>query len=273
MKVKDICKVQYLSCVEAYFGAWFRDYVELPALYCESYLSWHEIAGAFSNSTVNYANFSLIPRLQELAERVGLVTHCKENGFPVKRGKGELVLLSVKENFFTKQKPWRSDHYIALEKCTAKKIYYLNEYPLEEGETPFAEFSDKFGGTCLIYRATGNDGQAGLLWQSKTQAERLSGDKLSEPPQIISVKRLRDAVGILRVSRRRTMEWLTWYAKNRYIADAERLRKRLTEQISYADKCYFLLQKMMIRCERDEKILRGITLRLQDLEPNIGERE
>lgn len=266
MTIKDICKVHYLSCVEAYFGAWIRDYIELPALYCESYLSWDEVVRAFTDDRVNYADFSLIPRLQELSERVGITTHCKGNVIPAVRGKDELMLLSVKENFFSRQKPWRSDHYISVERLTEKKISYLNEYPLEEGEISLAEFSDQFGGTCLIYRVTGNDGQAEILRQSELQLQKLRGNELSKMPNSLSVKQLRDAIGILRVSRKRTLEWLTWYEQNCYVIGGDELRERIAKQINYADKYYFLAQRLMIRGETDENFIQEAVQRLGEME-------
>ena len=115
MKIEDICKVQYLSCVEAYFGAWVKDKIPLGALYCESFLSWTEILKAFS-SYETYANFSKIRRLQDFAEHIGLISHkmtdtlLSSDQFDVKT----LTLFAVNDSFFVKRKAWREDHYIAI---------------------------------------------------------------------------------------------------------------------------------------------------------------
>lgn len=245
MTTKDICEVHYLSCVEAYFGAWIKNFIELPLLYAESFISWNDILKSFQNPSVNYANFSLIPRIQDFAERIGIVAHRKEQGVPRGIKKGELVLLSVKENFFSKQKPWRSDHYIAVERVTAKSIKYLNEYPLESGELLRTEFNDKFGGNSLIYTLC----SAEMDFAKKSDILQCAKPTNLQHfcPSELPLQRVRDAIGVLRVSRRRTVAWLDWYTRKNYVPNKEKIRETLLAQIKYADNSYFRLQSMIVR--------------------------
>lgn len=270
MTVKDVCKVHYLSCVEAYFGAWIRNRVELPALYCESFITWSEIAGLFAEGNAEYASFSAIKRLQDLAEEVGLTRHERKKGM-IRLDEchdGELTLLSVNESFIKGRKPWRNDHYIAVEKLTDKTLRYINEYPLETGEVFLAEFKDEFGGTCLIYSTTEAFERHELIKRSELQVKRLcKSENKREVAYIDSEKRLRDAIGILRVSRKRTLEWLIWYARNSYVEKAEEIQRKLTKQIAYADNCFFRLQSMIIRDQTNGAVLREITERLFETEP------
>lgn len=245
MTINEIGKVHALSCVEAYFGAWVKDYAELPALYAESYLPWGEIVTAFETPTVRYANFPYLPRIQDLAERYGMVTHRRERGLPQRRSDGDLVLLYANEKFFSKQKPWRGDGCIAAE-ITDRSIKYFNEYPLESGEIPRAEFEDKFIGESLVYSFSGTDAvpeRGASLLQSPRAARAPYGADFT-------LQRLRDAIGILRISRRRTAEWLDWYAREHNVPQKEKIRNRLVGQIRYADECFVRLQGALIRNER-----------------------
>ena len=270
MTTKDICKVHYLSCVEAYFGAWIKDFIELPLLYGESYISWNDIVNAFNNPMVNYANFPCIPRIQDLAERIGIVTHRKEQGIPQLGNKCELILLSVNESFFQKQRPWRIDHYIAVEELTAKKLKYLNEYPLEAGELTIKEFNSKFGGDSLIFSlsSTGNH----IIEKKRLSQLQIPNDLQFTCDSILPIQRLRDAIGILRVSRRRTAEWVDWYSRQNSISNLAQLQEKLSAQIKFADNCYLRLQSAILRNnELHKSILQEMTERLADMEIQIKE--
>lgn len=246
MTEKDICKVHYLSCVEAYFGAWIKEYIPLAALYCGSYLTWREILESFTRPEIGYANFSAIKRIQDLAEEAGIIIHLKQNGFPDKRNEIDLMLLSVNESFFGLRRAWRKDHYIAVEALSESKISYLNEYPLERKEIPIQTFKEQYGGNYLIYSFV-SDNLSGLADCEHAQWKKICEPKEREICYPSSTIRLRDAIGILRVSRRRTLEWLKYYAAIRNIFGIERICERFTEQINFADRSYFELAKILAR--------------------------
>lgn len=271
MTVSDFGKVQYLSCVEAYFGAWIRRRIPLPALYSKSYLSWPEITRAFADDRVSYAAFSFIERLQDFAEHIGITTHRKVCGIPNENDRKDLLLISVTERFFDRQRPWRNDHYIAVTKHTKRKIVYLNEYPLEKGEILSSDFSEKIGKDCLIFS-----------WKKRSSFEfedesdsQLQAIVYSGKGNAVTLTaiRLRDAVGILRVSRRRTVEWLDWYSRKKDIPFHARLRECLMKQIFFADKCYFQLQRMILRGgEPNQSLLREVTETINALEFELREK-
>lgn len=250
MTIKDIVNVHYLSCVEAYFGAWIGKYIPLPSLYSQSYLPWSEIVRAFSDPSVTYTNFSRIKRLQTLAEEAGITDHRKINGIPEDPEKNRLLLLSVSERFFTGQKAWRSDHYIAVTKLTKRKIVYLNEYPLGKGEISISEFYEKFGGDSLVFSLRNTDvksigGQNNFPSVLCNRTDKLHGVWLT-------ARRLRDAIGILRVLRRRTVDWLGWSADDS-VCFKNKLRDKMLEQIRFADRCYFDLHRMILRGKEPEQ--------------------
>ncbi len=267
MTVKDICQVHYFSCVEAYFGAWIKKFVPLPMLYCESFLSWHEICKAFSNGAT-YADFNLIRRIQDMAEAAGLVTHEKLRGMTdYMPNEKNLILVSVNEKFFPKQKPWRKDHYIAIEKITPTKIDYVNEYPLLVGEMPLTAFREKFGGDSLIYKLCSQDNLF-CRQQSAVQANELKTFSVGDI-DTFPLLALRDALGILRVSRKRILEWLAWYSDISGLHQAERLPVCIKEQIQAADKYYLQAQSMFLRKKSDDSIIQRIIADIRQKEEKI----
>ncbi len=268
MTIKDLCGVHYLSCVEAYFGAWIKDYFDLSALYCESFITWSEIVRAFS-SGVKYSDFSLIPRLQELAENAGITTHEKRAGMPIGLDKKALTLLSVNETFFSERRPWRNDHYIAAERLTKKNILYLNEYPLEKAEMPLSEFYPKYGGVYLEYRLQGQEN--GLLQKkSELQREKLKNISKEDVPIIVPLV-LRDALAIFRVSRKRTLFWLERGCPEKAIKTKELLKS----QMETADRDYVQTQMGIMRNKNDMALVNSILEKFQitDLELSRAAQE
>lgn len=238
MTLKEISKINYLSCVEAYFGAWIEDYVPVAAFYQNSYIPWGQIVNDFSNSEVSYANYTGIERIQDFAERIGFVSHKKTREIPISLDKKNLTLVSVNDKFFKSVKPWRSDHYIAINKYGTKEISYINEYPLEEGKISIEDFPSVYGGDCIEFEIVGTGREInGLMLANMV--------RIDHPDFIVLLSpiRLRDAIGILRVSRKRMVEWSRWSQSK----IPEQKIMAMMDQIKVADKYYFLLQSMILR--------------------------
>ena len=269
---EDICKVHYLSCVEAYFGAWIKEHVPLGALYCESFLRWQEILAAFARETTTYASFTEIPRLQDLSEELGLTAHERTESLiaPETFDAKTLTLFGVKESFFTGRKAWREDHYIAVTRYTKKWIDYINQFPLEEGKVQTKRLVADLSGRCLIYRNTKNYDKALFAEKCDRQAERLRTQTGEEYPVLTDAVRLRDAIGVLRVSRRRVLDWLTWYTHSFGHTELERIRGPIEEQIQAADRAYLQLHMYLVRRQQpDAEFLTSITEELSRYEQNI----
>ena len=71
---KDLSSALYLSCVENYFRAWISKYYSVEKLYSNSFISMKEVLSAFYCGA-SYENYSAIERIQETAERNGVVNH------------------------------------------------------------------------------------------------------------------------------------------------------------------------------------------------------
>lgn len=267
MTIKDISKVHYFSCVEAYFGAWIKNFIPLPMLYCDSFISWYEICNAVKYGA-DYANFCLIRRIQDLAELSGLVSRKKINGkIDWKCDAKSLTLASVNENFFPKRKPRLKDHYIAIESMTPKKISYINEFPLSIGRMPLSAFYDRFGGESVLYKL-GRRNDTIFYRQSDCLRNLLKTFPIcdTDPLPLLA---LRDALGILRVSRRRTMEWLAWDNSVTGRAQTKKLMLAVQEQVRSADKYYLQIQSLRLKKRSDDSLIQSIFADIRRHEKSI----
>lgn len=226
---KDVAEALALSCVESYFLAWLKDYYDVSKLYGNSFISLKQVFDDFSQGAM-YQNYCFLPRLQDIAEEYGVVTHeyrsCswKEAKEILKNQlEKDLYLIRVNTSFFTdyKRSSWREDHYV----CVNKNLEWINQYPLSEGRFSEERFMEIYDGAVCTYKL--NDLSARLPDLVTAQyAEQ--NFQLEELPN--SLGALESVIGILRVSRKRL---------KRYYESNERVRELLSEEIVAMDKIYF----------------------------------
>ena len=74
MTKKELSDTLGLSCVEKYFLAWIKNYCDESKLYFRSFIGINRVLQDFLWGA-EYERYSAVPRLQELAERCGIVKH------------------------------------------------------------------------------------------------------------------------------------------------------------------------------------------------------
>lgn len=247
MKIKDILKVHYLSCVEAYFGAWIQKFLDLRMLYCESWLSWNDILKIFITSKIQYANFYGIRRIQDLAECAGIVKHIRRDDLnDLSSKKNILNLLSVKKEFFHSQMPWREDHFIAVLSFSEKNIRYINQYPLSKGKISKIDLLKSFGGVNLIFELnTQKHVDKIFVDKHREQIKKIVLYEEKFKFRAVSERSLLDALGVLRISRRRTLEWANKYIKEDFLKT--KIQQNMREQLLLADKAYSHVQYNLLK--------------------------
>lgn len=209
--LKEVAKAPALSCVEYYFIPWLQKFSLVSKLYPETIVSYTQAEKIVQTSS--YTQPQGIPRIQELAERYGLVTHkkCEYAGdIPTEK---ELVLLRVTSEFFRgAQTAWREDHYVRLTAVSDGKMYLVNEYPLEVRE---ADKQDRswLQGECLVYR-----------FHADKEIDAPSGWREIETEEISpTVSLMRDALLLYRVSLRRLKAFAPSAALDETIDLADRI--------------------------------------------------
>lgn len=138
-----------LSCVEYYFIPWAEEKISLQSLYAKTLVCYAQAEKIILESSYEYA--ADIPRLQNLAEEMGLVSHEKIVFSGACPNPGELLLVKVSADFFRgKLKAWRDDHYVWVLGKKGEKVYIVNEYPMETLCLPAD--GDWNSGEALVFR-------------------------------------------------------------------------------------------------------------------------
>lgn len=236
MKPEDLTGIPFLSCVEHYFLAWLKKTEDIRPLFVGSFAEAEAVARYFAAGGT-YAAYDGIERLQDLSERLGVTAHCRSGSPP--RGDEPLALMRVNLSFFTGALlPWREDHFVAVERC-GERFRFINQYPLSEGVLTEAELKERFGGVSLFFRMCGAPDRRVYAAERERALERMRKTPDMRGMDALEGRALRDAVGVLRVSRARVLQWLS--------AEGYGAPSSLREEIDLLDALYFRLEAARLR--------------------------
>lgn len=275
MNKTDIGKVLSLSCVENYFLGYFQNKFDVRLLYTESFVPFNDVIESFLNGEVSYENYPL-PRLQDVSEKLGLTSHTLKTEICTEQN--QLSLIRVNKEFFRNSKllPWRTDHYIMLDKAM-DEYTFLNNYPLSEGKINKDELEAIYDGACLLYRTENRFDIEKYEELRKLQYERIAKEAIKDV-QISEGKivLLRDAALLLKTLRSRLIKWMQYEGeKGRFDDDlsfqllSDKLIKQYNElnvmiQLQLARKrtdIHVLNEKLSQLCERERVWNREIKIR------------
>ena len=201
---KELTDVLSLSCVENYYLAWLKNYIDISNLYGQYFRSVKEIMNDFSNGAI-YENYYQIPKMQDVAEELGITNHhfyrCDfdEALCLIKNiDSNKLCLIKVNSHFFENYKrvPWREDHYIQID----SNLNWLNQYPLSSGKFLYEELEQCYDDTLIIYE---------LINPNIILDENIKNKIVNQDINNIQISYINnsflDAVGILRITRKRLL--------------------------------------------------------------------
>lgn len=232
-----------LSCVEKYFAAWLSRFTDITKLYGGAFVGIARVFDDFSNGAT-YENYCRLPRIQDIAEKYGMVSHeyipCSATDAKkrLKKAKeNDLCLMRVNTAFFTdfKRSSWREDHYV----CVNGDLEWINEYPLSAGKFTEERFKEVYDGALCLYAiadisAEIPDGVTKAFAAQDCAVHRF-------PPGLDS---LESAIGVLRVTRKRLQKF---YRKNEKAANA------LGEEIALMDKLFFDIRLRQLKEKKGER--------------------
>lgn len=248
---KEVSEAPALSCVEKYFLAWLKNTYDVSGLYGYSFVELRRILEDFAGGA-KYEDYRSVPRVQDTAEDFGITGHCcfpapqgapwsKETAlqFIRQQGSADLCLIRINESFAAcfKRTAWRSDHYI----CVDTELNWVNEYPLSEGTFTEAEFMRFFGGQICLYKLKDRKKKCGNDCE-----KRIKNQDFFDIRPSIGLKKFEDALGILRVTRRRMAE---------YFRTEDRLYGLWKEECGLLDKLYFDVRMQELRRSGNESEL------------------
>lgn len=250
-----------LSCIESYliYGLREQQYIYYP-LFFKSYISFEEILKEFVKKQVTYVTFRKIKRLHSLAAQLNLISikYDRKELFEIDRKyKYDYTAIEVKPTYMIekyKQRMWRDDHYILIRQ-NEKNYFYLNNIPRDQGEITKEKLCAIFAGQIVqfsINRPITNAEQKlfkNFFWESLKE-NGIHGDLENMIDQVSSVEMLRDILGILRISRRRILEYLR--------LDAQEAPYK--EYLSQLDKAYIKIEYFRVRNKQNSVPNRDILM-------------
>ena len=209
-----ISNVLSISCVENYFLGWFKELkIDYRIFFSKSYIPAVEILTDFLYNDCKFESYPKIERLMEAAERYSVTSHKCVTELDLnlvdENIDDSLVLIEVNHSFFkSKLTPWRADHYIWLTEKTEESYKYLNNYPLSEGVISATEVLKTFGGRTLIYKFKTIEVNCSLKDEVKSVFGSIINveNKKLVLNENINLQDLRNALGILKITRKRLAE-------------------------------------------------------------------
>lgn len=245
-----------VSCVENYFLPWVGTRTDARILYADSFLPAGEVLRDFCEGGAAYASYDKLPRVQDVSERLGYTSHERTEQLPAAIRADELTLIKVNGRFFRDavRTPWRDDHYICLTDCTRGGFGYRNNYPSGSGRFCAAALREIYGGLTLRYTFCAAADDARARAAAVRSLEDLCGKQpAAYAPQTADPRALRDAVGILKVSRKRLAAWLAYLAERGLCERSVRAEEQLVAQIRTLETFYLRLEMQALRNTRDDR--------------------
>lgn len=240
---KELTETFGLSCVEKYFLAWLLRFTDITKLYGSAFVGLNQVFDDFSHGAT-YQHYCFLPRLQDVAEEYGMVTHeyipCSfGDAVKMLRGVSEntLCLMRVNTAFFTdfKRSSWREDHYV----CVNGDLDWINEYPLSVGKFTEERFREVFDGALCLYAVADTSAE---IPNAVTKAFAAQDCNINRFPY--GLDNLESAIGILRVTRKRMANF---FGKN------EKVARALGEEIALMDKLFLDIRLRQLKEKKGEK--------------------
>lgn len=208
-----------LSCVERQLLYIFEDNQINPnILFVDSFERVETILDYFMNRGMKYSEFNIFDRLQHIAREKGIIdmkyVEIRDEAFI---NKYEYILLRVNVEFLNKtygSSIWNDEHYVLITQKDADTYYYLNDNPYDERIISKEEMYE-----LSTSSAIGISLKRELLAENdelRQFYDKLNGNDDAYKYQFNSVKdnsllQLRDALGVIRVMRKRNYYFISEY--------------------------------------------------------------
>lgn len=271
-----------LSCIENYFLYGLKEqHYEYTPLFFDSFIDFKNIIYQFLEKNDEYANFSGISRLHLTAFKYNLIDLCyntkKEFDYS-DQFKFDYTMIQVKPEYIMKKYSrhlWRDDHFILVQPF-GSDFFYLNDMPRDAGIISKNEVDEFYAYKtvqysiikkidCSCYYKFDN-----LFWKT-LERKNSSRDIEKILKDVLSIQMTRDIVGIVRISRKRMIQYLCVDIKNKdYLKDYFVFLERIYSKIEYMrlkNKLdYHECKKILLEVyELDNKIINKITLEKEKL--------
>lgn len=219
IKQGDLGNKLALSCVERQLLYILEDNQINPnILFLDSFESVETILEYFMNKDMKYAEFNIFDRLQNIANEKGIIdmeyVEVRDEDFIKKY---EYILLGADIEFLKKtygSSVWSDEHYVLITQKDLETYYYLNDSPYDEriiSQKEMYELSTSSAIGISLKREIIAEEDA-----LKRFCDKLNNEDTIRRYQLNSLKKnsllqLRDALGVIRVMRKRNYYFISEY--------------------------------------------------------------
>lgn len=262
-----------LSCVENHSIAMMRYFgIDYEPIFVDSYVKVKETIEYFYKDKIQYAYYGGIERVIQTSKKLkifgleNLKLDIDEACLEIEKNiKINIpVLISVDGTKLPREGailPWRKDHYILIINSNRNSYRAMDDIPKRIFDISKDNLKDAFGGNILIPEKLQGFNQEYYL--------KVCLNKLSEIVDINDIKDnkaaiselipqnpeelvlFRDAIGVLRISRRRLTSWLMWVDKRLNMGRLDDVISKIIETINVLDKIYSVAEIYRLRGKMD----------------------
>ena len=222
-----------ISCIENNLLALLRYHSDElhTMLYCESFVELRNVIVEAVNKKHDYLSYRGIKRLNDLSEEINLCKlqfHELSANFLLDLLETDTLTLPIMIqvnpevlDLTSNTLPWRNDHFVLLYKKERDNIYVIDDYPVAMHCLSYEKLNECYMNVFVNFDINNNFAiNERYLLKINQELSRIR--ELNRKKTIIefniceleSLIHLRDALGIMRVSRNRTAEWLKMINKD-----------------------------------------------------------
>ncbi len=241
-----------LSCVENLVMYILKaNNITFQYLFFESFLTYSEIENAFATQKQTYATFNIIPRIQNVAEKEGIIKMVLLNHSDIPQLNSDYYMMVMVSPEFEKNRYnkelWRDDHYILVSPNSDTEYNYINDNPLDIGKISMNELKKYYNGKAIFIDISN---QSFLKAPSYYINHFINTCHIDIPCGCLcnDIITLRDIVGVLRVLRKRMYSLLVLSNDVEY----------MIPYLKSIDQKYMLLEYMRMRKQNNLERLKEI---------------
>lgn len=208
-----------LSCIEDYILYLLSEKKsEWEGIFCESFLCFDKVLEFISHGQ-SYSHFTGVPRLQETAEKLGLIklTFINDEIFSYELVKNEIFLFQVSEEFIKEKFNkvfWRNDHFMLFQYRGDGEFDYINDIPSCVGKISTLKMSEIYAKTIIKIDICENSYDDYKKGYQEIFTKNLLYEEGKYDKAAINFEILRDAIGISKVMVKRMEAFVRMFCES-----------------------------------------------------------
>ena len=268
------------SCVENQFVMLLK-YWGLPyqAVYCNSYRTISNVIKEFKDLKKSFEYYDGFERLFSIARKLNLVELIEVSPLDFsdmleilkKRLKeNNPILIGIDVSKFYKDTeiiPLRNDHFVLLYGLNSTEVKILDDTPIRKHNLPIHKIQSIYDGNTIVFNCINKFDRnnyynhIGVYTQKIVQQyENETQYTVSElmPNNIEELPLFRDALGIVRISRRRLKLWFEWLKSYYGINHLNDILDVLTQLNSTLDRLFSIIEAYRLRGKMNNQTIQDL---------------